>query len=84
MGPEDRAYFVKRAIQELDAATRASCPEARQRHEEMVSLYRMRIMYIDHGLFGSTEEPGEVRVKAECAASDPEPPALVLQIIPAG
>lgn len=83
MGPEDRAYFMRRAIQERDAARRASCPEARERHEEMASLYRMRIMYIDHGLFSWTEEPAEVKAKAENAAFDPEPPALVLQIIPA-
>ena len=84
MGPEDRDYFVKRALQERHAATQASCPEARGRHEEMASLYRMRIMYIDRGLFGSTDEPALVMEKTEDAARDPQPPALVRQIIPAG
>ena len=84
MGPEDRSYFMHRAVQERDAAARASCPEARERHEEMASLYRMRIMYIDHGLFGPTEKPPEVRDKVENAAPDPEQLDLVRQSIPVG
>lgn len=84
MGPEDRDYFMQRAVQERDAAARASCPEARERHEEMASLYRMRIMYIDQGLFGSTEKSPEVRNKADNAVPDSEPPPLVRQIIPVG
>ena len=56
MGPKDRDYFMLRAEQERDAAAQ-SRGIVRQRHEELASAYRMRVNYMDRGLFG--EHPGE-------------------------
>jgi len=66
MGPKDRDYFMIRAEQELDAASR-STGEARGRHEELAWIYQMRVSYIDRGLVGEIAEAlddtaqGEVR-----------------------
>lgn len=42
MGAKDRAYFLKRALQEQEAARVATCAEARERHEELAVAYRLR------------------------------------------
>lgn len=42
MDADDRAYFLKRALQEQEAARLATCPEARCRHEELAAAYRFR------------------------------------------
>lgn len=80
MGPEDRDYFIARYSQERDAAARATCPEARERHEEMASLYRMRVTYIDHGLFGWKDEAPEATEEAKNALSCPAPPPILHKV----
>lgn len=42
MDADDRAYYLKRTLQEQEAARNASCPEARERHEELANAYRHR------------------------------------------
>lgn len=42
MDAKDRAYFLRRALQEQEAAFNASCAEARERHEELAAAYRFR------------------------------------------
>lgn len=59
MGPQDRDYFVRRASQEHEAVLH-SLGEARERHEELEALYRMRVRYIDKGLFGMTDDDAPV------------------------
>jgi hypothetical protein len=56
VGPKDRAYFMLRAEQELDAAAR-STGQVRGRHEELAWLYQMRVIYIDRGV---VEEAAEI------------------------
>ena len=59
MRPEDRDYFMFRARQERDAASRSQ-GQAHYRHEEMAALYEMRILYIDRGMAGDNPEPAPV------------------------
>ena len=42
MDAKDRAYFLRRVLQEERAARSATCPEARDRHEELAAAYRLR------------------------------------------
>ena len=42
MDANDRAYFLRRAFQEEEAARLATCREARDRHEELAAAYRFR------------------------------------------
>jgi hypothetical protein len=58
MTSRDREYFMLRAEQESVAAAN-SYGQARGRHEELASIYRMRVMYIDRGLVddAAKEEP---------------------------
>ena len=42
MDADDRAYYLRRTIQEQEAARHAACPEARERHEELLNAYRLR------------------------------------------
>jgi hypothetical protein len=42
MDARDRAYFLKRALQEQEAAQVSICAEARERHEELAAAYRLR------------------------------------------
>lgn len=42
MDAKDRAYFLRRALQEQQAARNAACPEARERHEELAAAYRFK------------------------------------------
>lgn len=39
----DREYFLRRVLQEDEAARRAKCEAARQRHEELAAAYRRRL-----------------------------------------
>ncbi|HEY4071271.1 MAG TPA: hypothetical protein VGM04_06925 [Sphingomicrobium sp.] len=55
MGPKDRDYFLFRAEQELDAASR-STGVVRGRHEELAWIYQMRVNYIDRGLVSEVAE----------------------------
>lgn len=80
MGPEDRDYFIARYSQERDAAARATCPEARERHEEMASLYRMRVTYIDHGLFGWKDEAPGAKEEPTSATSCPAPSPILHKV----
>jgi hypothetical protein len=70
MKAEDRGYFLLRAKQERAAASHTRGP-VRGRHEELASLYEMRIMYIDRGVFG--DDFDEVQ----------EPPVVPHIIVPA-
>ena len=56
MGPKDRAYFMLRAEQEIDAAAHATSRTVRGRHEELAWLYQMRVNYIDRGLVSEVAE----------------------------
>jgi hypothetical protein len=38
----DRAYFLRRAIEEQEAGRNAACVEARERHEKLAAAYRLR------------------------------------------
>jgi len=38
----DQAYYLRRALQEQEAAGAAACLEARERHEELAAAYRLR------------------------------------------
>jgi hypothetical protein len=54
MRVDDREYFLMRAEQERDAAAHSMGP-ARGRHEEMASIYQLRILYIDHERAGDAD-----------------------------
>jgi len=47
MNADDREYYLKRASQEDQAARDAVSLAARWRHEELASLYRMRVSAFD-------------------------------------
>jgi hypothetical protein len=42
MNASDRTYYLRRILQEQEAARVAMCPEARERHEELADAYRLR------------------------------------------
>jgi len=42
MDANDRAYYLRRAVQEQEAARTAACAEARERHEQLGAAYRRR------------------------------------------
>jgi len=42
MKRDDAAYYRKRAIDEQVAAQNATCEAARERHEELATMYRFR------------------------------------------
>lgn len=39
----DVSFYRRRAVEEQIAARRATCPAARDRHEEMADMYRLRL-----------------------------------------
>jgi hypothetical protein len=41
---EDRTYYLRRALQEDEAARVAACAQARGRHLELASAYRLRCL----------------------------------------
>lgn len=51
MRKEDRTYFVRRAMEEREAARRAACPQAAAAHREMEALYINIVSKL-------TDEPG--------------------------
>lgn len=55
MNSDDREYFLKRASEEDQAALDAVSLAARWRHEELASLYRMRVHAFDLSMI--EEEP---------------------------
>ena len=42
MDANDRAYFLRRILQEQEAARSAASAEARERHEELAAAYQFR------------------------------------------
>lgn len=42
MDANDRAYYLKRILQEEEAARNAGCKVARERHEELAAAYQLR------------------------------------------
>ena len=42
MDVNDRDYYLRRALQEQEAARNAACLPARERHEELAKAYRLR------------------------------------------
>ena len=65
MDAKDRAYYLRRALQEQDAARIATCPEARDRHEELAAAYRFRCR-MDSALGETEAQPAQE--EAHCAA----------------
>jgi hypothetical protein len=47
MNAQDRDYYLKRAGEEDEAARASVSLSARWRHEELASLYRLRLMAFD-------------------------------------
>ena len=45
MDARTRAYYLRRIVQEQEAASQASCAEARERHEELAEAYRLRCRF---------------------------------------
>lgn len=45
MDATDRTYYLRRTLQEQEAAHNAACPEARERHEELANAYRLRCRF---------------------------------------
>ncbi len=56
MNADDRNYYLKRVEQEEQAARDAVTLAARWRHEELASLYRIRILALDN----ATGEGGDL------------------------
>lgn len=50
MHADDRDYYLRRASEEDEAARLATSLAARWRHEELASLYRMRVLTFDRTL----------------------------------
>jgi hypothetical protein len=44
MSLDDRAYYLRRALQEDEAARIATCSQACERHLELASAYRLRCL----------------------------------------
>jgi hypothetical protein len=42
MNAKDRAYYLRRILQEQEAASAAASAEARERHEELAEAYQLR------------------------------------------
>jgi len=42
MDAKDRTYFLRRVLQEQEAALNAACAEARERHEQLAAAYLSR------------------------------------------
>lgn len=60
MRPDDISYFRRRALEEQVAAQKASCEEARKRHDELALIYRFRVMMLSNGRRSGLELPGKV------------------------
>jgi hypothetical protein len=66
MTMEDEAYYRYRARQEEEAARIATCSEARDRHDELASAYRLRSRLI---LLSAADEPVGERPRSAAQAS---------------
>jgi hypothetical protein len=61
MDARDQAYYLKRIVQEQEAARRATCPAARERHDELAAAYRLRCQINSlRGLTWNIEEPQQI------------------------
>ena len=58
MNADDREYFLRRASEEDEAARASLSLTARWRHEELASLYRLRVLAFDRS--ANEEDPSEV------------------------
>ena len=45
MAQDDERYYRRRLREEEDAAKTATCPAARERHEELAGAYRVRLQF---------------------------------------
>jgi hypothetical protein len=59
MNADDRNYYMRRASQEDEAALAATSPAARWRHEELASLYRMRVLAFDRSIVEEVDDVAE-------------------------
>lgn len=57
MNADDREYFLRRASEEEEAARASVSLTARWRHEELASLYRMRVLAFDQSAI-ENDSPG--------------------------
>jgi hypothetical protein len=66
MTQDDASYYRQRASQEQRAARNATCAAARERHEELASLYRFRATLLAATLpeFRPLESPVPARAAA--------------------
>jgi hypothetical protein len=53
MTADDRDYFLRRASEEDEAARASASLAARWRHEELASLYRVRVLTFDRKIIES-------------------------------
>jgi len=65
MTPDDRDYFLRRALEEERAAEAAASLSARWRHEELAFLYRSRadgaeILDRPHSIANDLIGPGDI------------------------
>jgi hypothetical protein len=44
---DDRSYYQQRTLQEQEAARKAACPEARERHAELAAAYALRSRFAE-------------------------------------
>lgn len=56
MTRDDAGYYRRRALQEQLAAQRAACSAARQRHDELATMYRFRVAMLPTDPEASLEE----------------------------
>ena len=82
MGPNDRAYFMLRAEQELDAAAHSQSRAVRGRHEELAWLYEMRVNYIDRGLVSDVADALSEAAPID-RQSEPAPDPIQQMMLPA-
>ena len=68
MQSDDRDYYLRRASEEDEAARAAASLSARWRHEELASLYRMRV-----SLLGPANGVPDVSVESPFIIPPPSP-----------
>ena len=60
MDASDRAFYLRRALQEQEAAHNAACPEARECHQALANAYRLRCRFSAAAHEPSTVQNSEV------------------------
>lgn len=71
---DDQSYFRRRLRDEENAATRAICDAARERHEELAAAYRLRLQFGRlHDLISRSHEASEANSKELINARVAEP-----------